>query len=669
MDGRTTKRENASLGDSSKSAPPTEPNGANGNGQRPGSSVVHAQHDSMNGANGANGDGRHDHAATHATQATQEAPWRSKCPKEVRSAWRSDPQSAGWKLWVAHLSDQDCRAGYIEDLAWGLPDQEHPTAVWLGRLTAMLRRPAGSRPGRGKKARRPKHAKDKLIAAAVETWCLEAPHRPASVAFGLESIAWARLLPRLAGPLGDQAWWDLLGELRSAAEAAASGPPVPPDSPAAFLAQQLLGGELALTLAASVLEIEACWSLRKSAHTCLSEGILAVCDGEGLPSAVTLDVLPMLAPCWTRVRSLRETIGKPVWSSDAQIQYEWLVRQLLRLVRPDGTLLLAGPHEDLRPFLAVALELDGDASDKTAASQRLGFKVGRTGLAIPPEPAVESEWSAVSVLSGGWNDNSPQIGVAYDGRQLRLDVGVGKRRLLVGDWPVLVEVDGRPATLASDWEQQCWYSDNECDYLEIAANLTEGGRLERQIFLARHERVGYLAEVLIDREANAAPRKIESRWTLSTGIEFRGEAETREGFLTRRGKPLAGVMPLALPEWRTDTSRGELALFPEGALSQVVQGVCRNLHAIVWFDFDPKRFARQRTWRQLTVAHKLERVERDAAVGYRVQSGIEQWMLYRSLDPPQNRTVLGQNTVAEATVGRFLPTGVLKEYFEVTGDG
>ena len=89
----------------------------------------------------------------------------------------------------------------------------------------------------------------------------------------------------------------------------------------------------------------------------------------------------------------------------------------------------------------------------------------------------------------------------------------------------------------------------------------------------------------------------------------------------------------------------------------------------LWIDFSAKRFDKQRTWRQLTVAESLKSVSADVAVAYRMQSGKDQWVLYRSLDDPGNRTFLGQNYSSEQVVGRFDPeTGTLDEFYEIEAD-
>jgi hypothetical protein len=91
----------------------------------------------------------------------------------------------------------------------------------------------------------------------------------------------------------------------------------------------------------------------------------------------------------------------------------------------------------------------------------------------------------------------------------------------------------------------------------------------------------------------------------------------------------------------------------------------KRLACPLFFDFRHRRLTKERTWRRLTVAEMLEIQPPDVAVGYRVQSGKDQWLFYRSLAPAANRTLLGQNTAAEFFAGRFLPTGEVDEFVEI----
>ena len=59
----------------------------------------------------------------------------------------------------------------------------------------------------------------------------------------------------------------------------------------------------------------------------------------------------------------------------------------------------------------------------------------------------------------------------------------------------------------------------------------------------------------------------------------------------------------------------------------------------------------------------------DEAVGYRAQIGREQWLVYRSLAPRGNRTILGQNLIYEFVAGRLQPDGSLTEFIEIEWSG
>jgi hypothetical protein len=65
----------------------------------------------------------------------------------------------------------------------------------------------------------------------------------------------------------------------------------------------------------------------------------------------------------------------------------------------------------------------------------------------------------------------------------------------------------------------------------------------------------------------------------------------------------------------------------------------------------------------------LEIVSRDLAVGFRAQSGADQWLVYRSLGPAANRAVLGQNISSEFYAGRFREDdGLVTEWIEIEAE-
>jgi hypothetical protein len=199
--------------------------------------------------------------------------------------------------------------------------------------------------------------------------------------------------------------------------------------------------------------------------------------------------------------------------------------------------------------------------------------------------------------------------------------------------------------------------------LELGIDLTGGARLERQIMLSRYDDALYLADILLSRSADASQLQVTTSLPLAQGMAVRDEVDTRDALLVGK-KPLAAIFPLALPEWRTDPRVGEMQVESmKLTLDQKRRGI--NLCTPLWFDLSPQRIKNDRTWRQLTVGESLRILSPDEAIAYRIQSGKDQWFVYRSLAPSANRTALGQNISGECLIGRFQKDGLVKEYFEI----
>ncbi|TWT90039.1 hypothetical protein Mal64_04220 [Pseudobythopirellula maris] len=555
--------------------------------------------------------------------------------------------------WLAPAAAADA----IAALAWGAsPD----TAEWLAQLGSALA--ANKTPRR-------------LEACLLEELSSPVSDSPApdslTVDFALRSVAWAAALPALASRVDADAWWSLCDRLMAIVGQAEQISPGEDPEPSEAIAQQLLAGELPLTLAAQLPELRPLKRLRPLAKTNLSEGLTGLTDGEGLLQGGFLEHTPLLLGCWTRCGLIGESADKRAWSSGADTQYGWLVRQTLRLVGGKGRFPFAdAPVKGTLALFDAALDLAGDESDLAAAQRRLP-KVQQAAkrklsASLLPEPSNHSEWAHVAVLAAGWDAAAPRLTVDY-AQNVRMEFVCEGKRLLSGEWPLAASLEGQPVEPDGDWAEQCWFSDEDCDYLELTLDLVGGGKIERQFFLSREDGVAYLSEILMTEGEGAKAMRIENRLPLGPGVAFSAEEETRDGWLTVKGKPAAGVLPLALPEWRADPRCGELNQQDE-RLVGVIERIGRNLVNPLWIDLSPKRFKKQRTWRQLTVAQSLERVDHDTAVAFRAQAGKEQWVVYRSLDPPANRTFIGHNLASEGLIGKFLASGEIDEYFEIDGD-
>ena len=90
--------------------------------------------------------------------------------------------------------------------------------------------------------------------------------------------------------------------------------------------------------------------------------------------------------------------------------------------------------------------------------------------------------------------------------------------------------------------------------------------------------------------------------------------------------------------------------------------------APLFVDLRPGRMTRRLTWRHLTVAEDLRAQPSDVAVGYRVMIGKHQWLIYRSLGPTGNRTLLGHNLTTEMLVARFDRDGEVEPLVEIESD-
>ncbi len=280
-------------------------------------------------------------------------------------------------------------------------------------------------------------------------------------------------------------------------------------------------------------------------------------------------------------------------------------------------------------------------------------------MAKSPTPA---EKNRVVVLGGGQSAWEPSLEVDCGGRRGRVEWRIGRTVVGGGSWTCQIRENGVLARRLGRWEQVLRVRDEEADYLELSSQWTQGINVERHLLLAPRDRILLMADAVI----TPRPTQLEyrSHWRLGPGIVFRGARESCEGFLVARRRRRALVLPLALPEWRAEASTGSLAEVNGGLqLSQTARG--RTLFAPLFLDLSPSRFRQAFTWRRLTVAERLRAVAEDAAVGFRVQIGDRQWLVYRSLAPRANRTLLGHNLSSEMLVARFGRDGEVNALLEV----
>ncbi|HBO45157.1 MAG TPA: hypothetical protein DD670_14760 [Planctomycetaceae bacterium] len=240
------------------------------------------------------------------------------------------------------------------------------------------------------------------------------------------------------------------------------------------------------------------------------------------------------------------------------------------------------------------------------------------------------------------------------------ELAVRRELIWSGPWTWELSLDGRPLSPVSEWDESCWVSDDDADFLELEIELTEGVRIQRQMVMARDDQFLLAADVILC----SRPGQIDYRACLPliAHIEAEESSETREIRLVGRRRA-AVVLPLALPEWRCDERIGALRRTNDGLeLRQKTTGSA--MYCPLWFDLDARRASKPLTWRHLTVAESLETQPPDVAAGYRVRVGDEQWLVYRSLANRANRTLLGHNLSSEMLVARFDADGEVETMVE-----
>jgi hypothetical protein len=580
---------------------------------------------------------------------SSEPMWHDKAPQKLVESSSATDGVTAWKTWQRHLrkrrkpADLKFLKGKTPPILWGWPETWRRDAI-----QSAIESPAT------------------LAEIVIGDDVTAAPDLP----MALQMVALAYSLPKLALDLPAETWWFLTERLRTIATEAIAQRIGPASDPGEIVRNQLLSGELPLALGYLFPELRAHHALRDDARAALSESIVELTDGQGLPNARLLPVFGPLFACWTRVRQIGQHLKRGAWSRTADVQYEWLVRNAIRLADRDGAFLLspsAGNSAWCKGLFRAALDLAGDRRDHAAAQIALPCGTLKTPTSLRhkslPDPSLNSDWSSIAVMSDGWSQRDARLALSYDGSAPAIDLSIGGDRIFAGTWLSQTICDGATIEPTGEWEQLCWESGKRFDFLELGLSLSTGLRLERQILFGREARVLYFADIVFD--VDRQPRSLQHSFSfpLANSILWKPEVETRDGILTGL-RARAAVMPLALREWRADPRGGALAEH-DGRLTLQQQANGRAICCSMFIDLDRKRSAKERTWRQLTIGDMLEVVPADAAVGYRIQSGDDQWLIYRSLGQPGNRTLLGHNVAGEFCAGRFSSAGKFKEWIEI----
>jgi hypothetical protein len=492
---------------------------------------------------------------------------------------------------------------------------------------------------------------DRWLACEAATWAL----------------AWMARARRAGGSAGGLLE-RLVGEARAAGPLLADGDTLPT--------------RFVLTLARLFRDIEACGRLEPAATAVVAGEIERLASPRGVLNLVGGSSMVDRVARWTAFRELADATGEPAWDEPTETRWREAATTAARLLGRQGRRIVP---TGLMPSRCTAGLLDSLAARGGKRRQTVeALRGGRSGKRRPKSAPgrclrrdLLDEDAAVAILRSGWEGDDLRLLIDFRESVPHLELAVGDRLLVDGPWQWSVAAGGETLELEGPWRVECWESGRRASLLELAAPLAGGRQLERQVVLLPTERVVLLADAITtpgrseaagggpserNGHASAAAVRYGSSLRLATGLEVDPAEETRELLIfDTRMRMMA--LPLALPEWRVGQG-GRLEATAAGlSLSQQTPG--SRLYAPLWLDCDPGRIGRPLTWRQLTVADTRINLPFWQAAGFRVQVGLEQWLVYRSLDAPRNRTLLGCNVSCDFLLGQVKPRGDVKRMLEI----
>ncbi|MDA7928321.1 hypothetical protein N9B54_00035 [Mariniblastus sp.] len=438
-------------------------------------------------------------------------------------------------------------------------------------------------------------------------------------------------------------------------------------------AYQWLAIELPLVVAYQFPEWDGCQFWAQDASQKMSLSISELLDHDGWPTTRCLPSFGTLAASWVRCQLIVDAMkSNSILNQDTGLdvvsQLEWMVRQILRMLRFDRKLVFSNNHSSVvsKEFLKCLLKLSSDRDDKLLLKQTWGkSKKTADGSGSANTLGIKasnvSEWSESALMRSNWNRNSPRLAVNFSNGKMISELS-RKFGLVCGETTPKISVNGQLLNSTAAFEISCMQSDEEIEYLEIERKLDGGGLLTRQFLLSRVDRFLLIADaVVLPADADLS---YSCRFSFAEGIEGLRETETTEIYLLRKGRIQSLVLPLALPEWKVARTNHSFEIVDGGMqLTQNCHG--RGLYAPLFFDLDPKRSCKKRTWRLLTVAEDLNRISGDQGAAFRVHLDKQQWFFYRSLASKGNRTFFGENFTGEFVFNRFSKNGSVEQLMEI----
>ncbi|MCA9128935.1 MAG: hypothetical protein KDB22_17735 [Planctomycetales bacterium] len=365
--------------------------------------------------------------------------------------------------------------------------------------------------------------------------------------------------------------------------------------------------------------------------------------------------------CVLRCRVLADALGLRKWYPPQQKALASLLSHAARWSRPDGTQLLAAGNcapKSKSIWSALASQAKSNKAMHLAmalagiGSVPRGEAKGKSKSAKLPALTHYSRDSAGVCMRSDWRNRGGQVAIDFSDSEMCLEaIGSKGEGVLAGEWKTHVELNGQAQLQLDEWEEICWFSDKDVDYLEVETRVGQHCRIQRQIMLLRDDHLLLLADSLLAEESGDWTFK--SQIPLANNTQFLPAKKSHEGFLLQPNGLRFLTLPLFQPEWRTQPGEGKFASEASVLTAGISSKDRMRFYVPTLISLRSSHALQPFTWRRLTVGEDLQIVSPDEAVAYRVQIGKDQWIIYRTLTPVKRRTALGMHTMADFFVGRF----------------
>lgn len=441
------------------------------------------------------------------------------------------------------------------------------------------------------------------------------------------------------------------------------------DASPSYLNEQLMAVELPIMLLQK-FDGDSRWlALVDAAIGLLSQRVLEVLDEDGWPGPDVAEDFGPLAASWTRSVALLRSVERSL-DEDVLKTLRWLPRQIMRLKRFDQTLMLSSsPAIVPDELLSLMINVLGDADDATIFNRTLDRPSSPKPNLVMLDKTCNtiSTWGGSLLFHDGWEKKACRISAEFDSDGCRMEIAKTKSLIRGNVFPELI-VDGNPLPVVGQPEVLVEYLeclDRRVAFAEIQWTFENDVVMQRQIILSMEDKFAWIGDAVVTPEdARQAEIEYRCRWDLAGGISTVAESETSEGYFYD-GKKMRGlVIPPSFNEWKSGRSAGSLTL-GEDHFTMHAKRRGHRLYVPVFIDLSPKRSLKPRTWRQLTVAQSLEIVDGDVAVAYRVHVGKQQFVFYRSMAEPENRTFFGENVNTEMFLGRLEKNRTMTELVQI----